>query len=125
MKQDIERNAWLIGPGIILGIGFGLFVNGYWLIDKFPAESKQLLLIIIIASLLASTRLFPAAAMGTNKLCRAFPIAAICADRLEHSYWRRCVFWGHGGMALLNTIYHPASAVTQPPDFRACNGSAW
>ncbi len=58
MKQDIERNAWLIGAGIILGTGFGLFVNGYWLIDKFPAESRQLLLITIAASLLAATGYF-------------------------------------------------------------------
>ena len=58
MKQDIERNVWLIGPGIILGIGFGLFVNGYWLIDKFPAESRQLLLITILTGLLGSVGYF-------------------------------------------------------------------
>ena len=54
MKLEIERKGWLIGLGVILGIGFGLFINGYWLIDKFPAESKQLLFIIVLASLLAS-----------------------------------------------------------------------
>ncbi len=58
MKQEDERNAWLIGPGIILGIGFGLFINGYWLMDRFPAESRQLLLIIILAILLASAGYF-------------------------------------------------------------------
>jgi hypothetical protein len=56
--KDIERNAWLIGPGIILGIGFGLFVNGYWFIDKFPAESKQLLLITSLVSLLGAIGYF-------------------------------------------------------------------
>ncbi len=50
--KDIERNIGLIGPGMILGVGFGLFLNGYWLIDKFPAGSRQLLFVTILASLL-------------------------------------------------------------------------
>lgn len=48
------RRIWLILSGIILGIGLGLFINGYWLIDFFPAESKRLLLFTILASLLGS-----------------------------------------------------------------------
>ena len=52
MKQMVERNTRLLVPGTILGIGFGLFINGYWLIDKFPAESKQLLFLTVLAGLL-------------------------------------------------------------------------
>jgi hypothetical protein len=52
MQKKIVRNAWLLLPGTILGIGFGLFLNGYWLIDKFPAGSKQLLLLTALAGLL-------------------------------------------------------------------------
>lgn len=52
MQKKIERNAWLLLPGTILGTGFGLFLNGYWLIDRFPVESKQLLLLTLLAGLL-------------------------------------------------------------------------
>jgi len=51
-QQNVERNAWLFIPGMVLGVGFGLFLNGYWLIDKFPAESRQLLFVTALASLL-------------------------------------------------------------------------
>ena len=51
-QLNVERNAWLFIPSVILGVGFGLFLNGYWLIDKFPAESRQLLFITTLASLL-------------------------------------------------------------------------
>ena len=54
MMKKFERNAWLLVPGTILGIGFGLFLNGYWLIDKFPAESKQLLFFTVLLTLLGT-----------------------------------------------------------------------
>jgi len=52
MKQKVERSAGLFIPGIIPGIALGLFLNGYWLIDKFPPGSRQLFFITFLASLL-------------------------------------------------------------------------
>jgi hypothetical protein len=52
MKWNPKRNAWLLIPGVMLGIGFGSFLNGYWLIDKFPIDSRQLLFFTLAATLL-------------------------------------------------------------------------
>jgi hypothetical protein len=57
-QKKAERNAWLFIPSAILGVGFGLFLNGYWLVDKFPAESRQLLFITTLASLLGMAGYF-------------------------------------------------------------------
>src|SRR5690349_224256 len=52
--SNLERNKWLLPPAIILGIGLGLFVSGYWLIDILPAGSKQLLLLTAFLSVLGA-----------------------------------------------------------------------
>ena len=39
--------------GATLGISFGLFISGYWLIDLLPAESGQLLLLTAAVALAA------------------------------------------------------------------------
>ena len=77
MKQMVERNAWLLMPGTILGIGFGLFLNGYWLIDKFPAESRQLLFFTVLAGLARYSRIFPVVRMDEEPLASASIVAEI------------------------------------------------
>ncbi len=53
-----ERNNRFILPAIFLGTTLGLFVSGYWLGNVFPAESKQLLGLTILAGVAASAGYF-------------------------------------------------------------------
>ena len=41
---NLQRNISFLPFAFILGICFGLFASGYWLLDIFPAGSRQLLL---------------------------------------------------------------------------------
>jgi hypothetical protein len=41
-NADFRKSSVLLLPAAILAIGFGLFVNGYWLIDVLPASSRLL-----------------------------------------------------------------------------------
>ncbi len=49
--QGFEIKRHLL-PAIVLGVGWGFFVNGYWLVDVFPAGSKSLLFLTILAGLI-------------------------------------------------------------------------
>jgi hypothetical protein len=49
--RNLQRNISLLPLAIILGICLGLFASGYWLLDIFPAGSRQLLLLTGVASM--------------------------------------------------------------------------
>ena len=52
--REFQRNKWFLPPAVILGIGFGLFVSGYWLIDLLPAGSRQLLILTGLSTAVAT-----------------------------------------------------------------------
>lgn len=52
--SSLPRNLPLIALALLLGTSFGVYINGYWLTDYFPAESRQALLITLLISLLAA-----------------------------------------------------------------------
>ena len=49
--QGFEIKRYFL-PAIVLGVCGGAFVNGYWLIDIFPAGSKSLLFSTVLAGLI-------------------------------------------------------------------------
>jgi hypothetical protein len=55
LKVEIIRLAVF---AIISGIGLGIFIHGYWLIDLFPIESKRLYYSTIVAGILGMVAYF-------------------------------------------------------------------
>jgi hypothetical protein len=51
-SHDVKRDLSFILAGMILGVGLGFFVHGYWLIDIFPVGSRQLLFFTVATCLL-------------------------------------------------------------------------
>lgn len=51
--QETKIAVFLL-PAILLGISWGIFLHGYWLIDFLPVDSKRLLLATILVSMVGA-----------------------------------------------------------------------
>lgn len=58
LLDETRESKWRILLAVLFGGTFGLFVNGYWLIDVFPVGSTKLLLLTVLAGLLGAVGYF-------------------------------------------------------------------
>lgn len=51
---NLGKDLRLLAPSAVLGVAAGLFINGYWLADILPPESKMLVGFTVLAAILAA-----------------------------------------------------------------------
>ena len=58
LPRSFTGELWAIAAAILLGTSAALFVNGYWLVDLVPIQSRQILLLTALAALAATAGYF-------------------------------------------------------------------
>ena len=56
---NFTGELWAIVAAIVLGTSAALFINGYWLVDLVPIQSRQILLLTVLAAVLITAGYLP------------------------------------------------------------------